>query len=173
MSNRPEQGEYPEWYDGYVKSVPDGNIVELLKTQLAKMNTIAAGIHEDIAFFRYEPGKWSIKEVYGHLNDTERIFSYRALRFLRNDKTDIPQYDQDMYVSAANFDAIPFKKLFEEFKQIRSATISLFENVNGEQWKLAGTSGGKLFTVSAMAYIITGHVSHHIDVLKEKYFVTV
>ena len=90
-----------------------------------------------------------------------------------NDKTDIPQYDHDAYVAAANFDSIPFNKLFEEFKQIRAATISLFETVNGDQWKLAGTSGGKIFTVRAMAYIIAGHVNHHVAVLRDKYYITI
>ena len=173
MNNRPGPDEYPGWYDSYVKSVPDGDIVEILKSQLAEMNTITANIQEDVAFFRYEPGKWSIKEVFGHMNDAERILSYRALRYLRKDKTDIPQYDHDEFVAAANFDRIPFKKLLEEFKQIRSATISLFQTVNGDEWKFAGTSGGRTFTVRAMAYIIAGHVNHHVGVLKERYYITI
>lgn len=169
MSGRPEPNEYPEWYDGYVKSVPEGNIVDLLKSQLEDIVKLAANIQEDISFFKYAPDKWSIKEIFGHLNDTERILSCRALRFIRKDKTDIPQYDHDKYVAAANFDRIPIKKLIEEFKSIRHATVALFANVSGDDWMSAGSAGGKPFTVRAMAYIIVGHVNHHIVVLKERY----
>jgi hypothetical protein len=169
MNRRPESGEYPEWYDGYVKSVPDADIVELLETQLAAVGNIAADIKGDISLFRYEQDKWSIKEVFGHLNDAERILSCRALRYLRRDKTDIPKYDHDAYVTAANFNRIPFEKLIEEFKQIRSATITLFQNVDGDGWMLSGTADGRKFTVRAMAYIIVGHVNHHLAVLKKRY----
>jgi len=169
MSGRPEPDEYPEWYDGYVKSVPGGNIVDLLNAQLVDILKLAGNIQEDISFFRYEPDKWSIKEIFGHLNDAERILSNRALRFIRKDKTDIPQYDHNEYVAAANFDRITLKKLAEEFKYIRSATTALFAGVNGDDWMLTGTAGGKSFTVRAMAYIIVGHVNHHITVLNERY----
>jgi hypothetical protein len=171
LSGRPETNEYPEWYDGYVKSVDDGNIIELLKSQMAAIENITSNIEEDISLLRYEPDKWSIKEVFGHLNDAERILSYRALRYIRRDNTDIPQYDHDEYVTTAKFDLVPFKKLIEEFKQIRLATISLFSNVNDEEWMLSGTASGKLFTVRAMAYIIVGHVNHHVAVLQERYYV--
>lgn len=169
MSTRPEQNEYPEWYDGYVKSVPEGNIVELLSFQLNEIMELAENIQEDTAFFRYAPEKWSIKEIFGHLNDAERILSYRALRYIREDKTDIPQYDHDEYVFAAKFDRIRFKKLVEEFSNIRLATIALFNNVNDDDWEKAGTANGQNFTVRAMAYIIVGHVNHHVSVLRERY----
>lgn len=169
MSGRPEPSEYPEWYNDYVKSVPDGNIVKLLNSQLDDIVKLAANIQEDISFFRYADDKWSIKEIFGHLNDTERILSCRALRFIRKDKTDIPQYDHNEYVAAANFNSIPIKKLTEEFNNIRSATTALFANVDGDDWMLTGTAGGKSFTVRAMAYIIVGHVNHHITVLNERY----
>jgi len=169
MSNRPEQNEYPEWYDSYVKSVPEGNIVELLSSQLEDVLKLAENIQEDVSHFSYEPDKWSIKEVFGHLNDSERILSNRALRFIRKDKTDIPQYDHNAYVTEANFNRISFKKLVEEFKSIRSATITLFANVNEDDWLLSGTASGKSFTVRAMAYIIVGHVIHHAAVLRERY----
>jgi hypothetical protein len=169
MRGRPEPNEYPEWYDGYVKSVAEGNIVDLLNVQLEDIMKLAGNIQEDISFFRYEPDKWSIKEIFGHLNDAERILSTRALRFIRKDKTDIPQYDHNEYVAAANFDRITLKKLAEEFKYIRSATRALFAGVNGDDWMLTGTAGGKSFTVRAMAYIIFGHANHHITILNERY----
>ena len=103
MRGKPGPDEYPEWYDGYVKSVPEGNILDILQSQLEVVETIASGIDEDTALFRYAPGKWSIKEVFGHINDAERILSYRALRYIRRDTTDIPQYDHDEYVTAAGF----------------------------------------------------------------------
>jgi hypothetical protein len=169
MNRRPEPDEYPEWYHGYVQSVPEGDIVRLLKSQLADVENLAASIQEDASFFRYEQGKWSIKEVFGHLNDAERILSYRALRYIRKDKTDIPQYDHNEYVVTGKFDRIRLGKLVEEFKNLRAATVSLFSNVNDEEWMLSGTANGQLFTVRAMAYIIVGHVNHHVAVLKEKY----
>jgi len=166
---RPKLTECPEWYHGYINSVPDGNIIELMEEQLKEVAAILNSIPKEKELFRYDEGKWSIKELIGHINDAERILSYRALRFLRKDKTDVGQYDHDKYVKAAKFDNIDFEILKKEFRFLRKATLMIFQNVAEDQWMFEGVSDGKSFTLRAMAYIIVGHVNHHLTVLKDKY----
>ncbi len=166
---RPKSTEYPEWYDGYVKSVPDGNIFELMDKQLKEVAALFNDISEEKSFYRYEPDKWSINEVLGHLIDVERIMSCRALRFARGDKTDIPQYDHDEYVRIANFDSVPFSDLKKEFRFLRKSTMMMFKSFPENQYAAEGYSGGKKFTVRAKAYIIVGHVNHHLRILRERY----
>lgn len=169
MTARPASSEYPEWYDGYVQSVPDGDIVELMEKQLKEVASLLNEIDDEKSLYRYSGDKWSIRELLGHLNDTERIMTYRALRFARGDKTDIPQYDHNEYVETAKFDKIPFEDLKKEFRFLRKATIILFKNFTEEQFAAKGYSGGKEFTVKAKAYIIVGHVNHHLKIIREKY----
>ncbi|MBN1302176.1 MAG: DinB family protein [Melioribacteraceae bacterium] len=169
--SKPLPDEYPDWYAGYIASVPENNIVELLEKQLKEAAKVFDKFDEQKSHFRYAEGKWSVKEVMGHINDAERILSCRVLRFMRNDKTDVRQYDHDAYVDAGNFDAIPVDDLKKEFRFLRKATIMLFKNMNEEKWCSEGYSNGKKFTVRAMAYIIAGHLEHHLWVLKEKYIV--
>lgn len=166
---RPKLSECPEWYHGYINSVPDGDIVVLMEQQLKDVAAILNSIPKEKESFRYAQDKWSVKELVGHLNDGERILSYRALRFLRFDKTDLSQYDHDLYVKAAKFDEIDFEILKKEFRFLRKATVMIFQNVTEDQWAFEGLSGGKSFTLRAMAYILVGHVNHHIKVLQEKY----
>lgn len=169
MSKRPASSEYPEWYDGYVQSVPEGDIVELMSEQLKEVAARLNEIDEEKSFYRYSEGKWSIKELLGHLIDTERIMTYRALRFARKDKTDIPQYDHNVYVETAGFDSIPFDDMKKEFRFLRKATVMMFGNFTNEQFVEYGYSGGQKFTVRAKAYIIVGHVNHHLKMLRERY----
>ena len=154
MPRKPEKSEYPEWYTGYIESVPEGDVVEFMELQLAEMNELAAHITEEKSMFRYAEGKWSIKEIIGHLNDAERLLSARALCYIRNDKTDTPLYEPDDYIITGNFDSVPFETLVDEFSNIRKSTLPLFKRVNGEQWGQTGTAHGKSFTVRSMAYII-------------------
>lgn len=169
MLKRPDASEYPEWYHGYVQSVPGGNIVDLMGSQLKEVAALFNDISDEKSYYRYEPGKWSIKEILGHLLDTERIMSYRALRFARGDKTNIEQYDHEMYVDNGKFDDISYEALKREFRFLRKGNMVMFKNFTDDIWLLEGTSGGKRFTVRAMAYIIVGHVNHHLKIIREKY----
>lgn len=166
---RPDQNEYPEWYAGYVQSVPDGNILTIMQNQLDDVLKILSGISAGKEKYSYAPGKWTVKELLGHINDAERIFSYRSLRFIRKDSANLPQYDHDKYVVEGNFNSVPFNDLKNEFEFLRRANIILFKNLKEDDWKFKGLSGGKEFTVLALAYIMTGHAAHHMQILKERY----
>ena len=169
MNLRPGRNEYPEWYHNYVFAVPDGEIVDILDKQLKSAAALLNSIEEEKSFHRYAEGKWSIKELLGHVNDVERIFAYRALRFIRKDKTNLSPMEQDDYVNAAQFDKLPFEELKKEFRFLRKATMMLFRNLEDEAWMRTGFSGGNEFTVRAMSYIIIGHAQHHFNILQDKY----
>ncbi|MFC2083507.1 DinB family protein [Bacteroidota bacterium] len=169
MTAPPTKTECPEWYHNYIQLVPEGEILDILENQLLEYSNLVDNIPTQKHTFKYAEGKWTIKEILGHINDAERILVYRALRFARDDKTDIPQYDHDVYVEKAAFNTIPFKDLAEEFKHLRKSAILLFRNFENKTWEMEGTAGGAKFSVKAIAYIIVGHTAHHIKVLRNKY----
>src|SRR5262249_48679154 len=131
--------------------------------------TLLGGVSPERADFRYAPGKWSIKEVVGHVIDTERIFSYRALRFARNDKTPLPGFEQDDYMPYTNFAQRELSDLAREFEHVRQATLFLFRNLDAAAWERRGTASGGELTVRAMAYVTAGHEIHHRTILQTKY----
>ena len=170
MLDRPLVGEeYVDYYDTYVSKVPDGDVLQLLETQVDESVSALAGVDESKAAYRYEPGKWSIKQVIGHLCDVERCFQYRALAFLRGDKTPLPGFEQDDYVEGANFDDRTLVDILDEFRAVRTATVALFRSVDDAAFARFGTASGFNFTVRAIAYIVAGHERHHMGVLKERY----
>ena len=148
-----------------------GDVVATLGTQLESTLVLLQGIPESKAGFRYAPEKWSIRELLGHLIDTERIFSYRALRFGRGDKAPLAGFDQDTYVAEASFEACSLAELISEFEHVRRATISFFRHLAVEAWSRTGSANDAEVSVRALAYIIAGHELHHVEVLREKYLV--
>jgi hypothetical protein len=166
---RPESNEYLSYYDRYVTLVPEGDILATLAKQMEGTLQLLRGIDEVKAAQRYAPGKWSIKELVGHLIDTERIFSYRALRFARNDTSPLTGFEQDDYVRAANFDDRALAQLTDEFEYVRLSTIKLFESLSAEAWNRRGPANGDEVSVRALAFIIAGHELHHMNVLKTRY----
>jgi hypothetical protein len=173
MSNltiqKPNETEYLPYYGKYISRVSDGDIIDSLSKQLEETLVLLQSIPESQAGFRYAPDKWSIKELVGHLIDTERIFAYRALRFARNDQTPVPGYEQDDYVRNASFDAYPLSDLAAEFESVRRSNLFLFKHLNDEAWTRKGVANGSEASVRALAYIIAGHELHHRAVLREKY----
>jgi len=167
--NRPEQTEYNPYYEKYVSLVPTGDIVETLSRQIEETLALLRSIDEARAVYRYEPDKWSIKQVVGHVCDTERIFAYRALRFARGDQTPLPGYDQDEYVLSANFDARTLADLAAEFERIRAATVALFRSFHAEAMQRRGKANDNEVSVRALAHIIAGHELHHVQVLRTRY----
>ncbi|HEV3471082.1 MAG TPA: DinB family protein [Pyrinomonadaceae bacterium] len=165
----PAASEYAPYFEKYVSLVPAGDVVETLERQAAGTLALLRGLDEEKAGSRYEPGKWSIKEVVGHLVDAERVFAYRALCFARGDRTPLPGFEQDDYVRGGNFDARPINDLADEFDAVRRATVALFRRLDEETWQRTGTASGNPFTVRALAHIIAGHELHHLGVLKTKY----
>ena len=168
--NRPDATEYAPYYGKYVSLVADSsNILESLDRQLDETLALLGRIPEEQAGFRYAPGKWSIKELVGHMIDTERIFSYRALRFARNDKTPLEGFEQDDYIRGASFDDYRLADLASEFAHVRRATLSLFKHLNKEAWDRTGIASDSQVSVRALAYIIAGHELHHLEILRSRY----
>ncbi|HWT01386.1 MAG TPA: DinB family protein [Pyrinomonadaceae bacterium] len=168
-AGRPDETEYVPEYSKYVSLVPEGNIVGVLIGQIDDTTALLLSIPEERGGFRYAPGKWSIKELVGHLIDSERIFSYRALRFARDDKTELPGYEQDDYVRGGSFDEVPLADLAAEFAIVRQATVLLFKHLSRDAWTRRGTANECEVSVRALAHIIAGHELHHRSVLIDKY----
>jgi uncharacterized damage-inducible protein DinB len=166
---RPEHDEYAPYYEKYVSLVPDGNIVATLERQATATLALLRGVTEEKASSRYEAGKWSVKEVLGHITDGERIFAYRALRFARNDQTPLPGFEQDDYVRAADFDARTFASLVAEFESVRAATLTLLRSFDDAAWQRRGVASDNQVSVRALAHIIAGHELHHVGILRERY----
>jgi hypothetical protein len=169
MISTPEPTEYQPYYARYISLVPAADLVQTLDTQLAESLPVLRGIGEQRSLHRYAPGKWSIKEVLGHLVDAERIFTYRALRFARNDQTPLPGFDQDPYVAAANFDARPWDNLVAEFEHVRRSSILFFGALTPEEMVRSGTASQNPITVRALGYIVAGHELHHMAILLDRY----
>ena len=166
---RPASDEYFEYYDTYIRPVPDGDIIDILKEQLASSGACFQAIPEEKTNFRYAPGKWSTKEVIGHLIDAEWIFTSRALWFARGDRQPLPGMDQNDFMAGANFGERELSSLIEEYRHLRMAGVTLFDSFSEEILDRRGTASGYDFTVRSFAYIIAGHERHHLQVLKERY----
>ncbi len=163
---RPEAAEYAPFYGTYIARVPEGDLLQLLEEQRRDSQALLAGIPEARALHRYAPGKWSIKEVVGHLMDSERVFCYRALRFARGDAKPLQGFDETAWVPAGTFDVRPLTDLAAELDAVRRATIALFRSFDAAR---RGTANDKEISVRALAYIVAGHERHHVGILRERY----
>ena len=167
---RPEPTEHAEFYANYISKVPGTDVLGVLEHERHKMLQLFRGRNEKEGDFRYGPGKWTIKEVLGHITDTERIFTYRALRFARGDKTPLPGFEQDDYVRDGAFSERSLADLAEEFGAVRSASIALYRSFPEAAWERRGEANEKEVTVRALAFITAGHQMHHRIILEERYF---
>ena len=167
--SRPDETEYLSYYGRYISLVPDGDILSMLSRQLDETLALLQSIPEERAGFRYAPDKWSIKQLVGHVIDTERIFAYRALRFARNDDTPLSGYEQDDYVRNSSFDDYPLAELSEEFANVRRANLFLFKHLSEEAWLRRGSASESEVSVRALAYILAGHELHHTAILRARY----
>lgn len=169
MLHRPIEGEYPSYFEGYIKLVPNGEIVSILQENLLGTISLFQGIPVSNGDFQYAPDKWSIKEVLGHMTDTERIMSVRLLRFGRGDSTPLPGFNENIYVKGANFNQRTLENLLDEFTVTRNATITLIQNMSEESWGRKGLSNNHETTARSLAYMITGHELHHCQIIRERY----
>ncbi len=172
MVTPPEISEYQPYYGRYISLVPGQDLVQTLERQIAHTLHTLRSVTEENSLYRYAPGKWSVKEVLGHLIDAERIFTCRALRFARKDPTPLPGFDQDPYVEAANFDSHPWNNLIAEFEHVRRSTILFFRALAPDDLLRTGTASGNAITVRALGYIIAGHELHHMAILRDRYFLS-
>lgn len=168
---RPQAGEYAPYHDRYISLVGEGDILATLEDQRRSTMLLLSGRDEAEGNFRCAPGKWTAKEVLGHVCDTERIFAYRALRIARGDTTPMPGFEQDDYVRHGPFSRLALCDLIEEYLAVRRATLSLLRGLDEAAWNRRGTASDNEITVRALAYIIAGHELHHRRILEEKYFV--
>lgn len=169
MIGIPERTETAEYYFKYIDRIKDGDIVSRLEQQLEETQAFLRGITEEKSLHRYAPEKWTIRQVWSHVNDTERVFLFRALWFARGFETPLPGFDQDVAVAAAQADERSWASHVDEFRTIRQGTLAFLRSLPKEAWMRRGEASGNPFTVRALAYIIAGHVAHHVTVLQEKY----
>jgi hypothetical protein len=165
----PETSEYLPYYGKYISLVAGGDILTTLQEQIKHTVESLTAVREDRGDYRYAHGKWSIREVLGHVIDTERIFAYRALRISRNDATPMEGFEQDDYVRNGPFPHCRVKELVEEFACVREATLFLFRSLEEGAWVRRGVANKAEVSVRALAYIIAGHELHHRNILEEKY----
>jgi uncharacterized damage-inducible protein DinB len=166
---RPQKGDYALYYDNYIALVPSGEFLEILREQHRAMTRLLSPLTDQQAEFRYAPGKWSVKEVLGHVIDAERIFAYRILRIARGDQTPLAGFEQDGYIQTGNFSARALNDLLEEFSSVREATITLVRSLDDDAWLRRGIASQKEISVLALAFVIAGHELHHRIILEERY----
>ena len=165
---RPLQGDYATFYANYIKNVPD-DALKVFENQLNTTNAFFKSIPEDKIDYRYAEGKWSIKEIVGHLIDNERVMAYRALAISKNEKQSLPGFDENDYMRESNYSKRNYSDLLEELKKVRESNIFMFKNFSEEVLDRRGVANDSEVTVRAILFIITGHELHHINIIKERY----
>ncbi|WP_432713798.1 DinB family protein [Pedobacter sp.] len=166
--NRPQPSEYPQWGEQYISLVEEEDILTLLERQATEFPDFLNNFIEK-ADYAYAPGKWTIKELAGHLIDTERILCFRLLSFARGEQADLPGFEEDDYVKNANFQPRSLLSLGEEFSLLRRANLYLFKSLTEEALNRSGMASGRYITVRAILFIIAGHIIHHTRIIKERY----
>ena len=169
MLARPQPNEAASYYSTYIDRVTGDDIVNVLRTQLDEVPAFLSAISEEQSLHRYAPDKWSMRELIGHVNDTERVFVFRAVWFARGFQDPLPSFDQEIAFKAAESDKVSWASHIDEFRAIRSATLAFFRNLPADAWLRSGIASGNSVTVRALAYIVAGHVSHHVAILRERY----
>jgi hypothetical protein len=169
LSTRPDVSEHIPYYAKYINLVPNGNILTILERQARDTENFLRTIPEEQSLQRYASDKWSIKEVIGHIIDCERIGTYRALRFARNDKTILPSFESDDYILYGQFDKRDWQELITEYEAVRGASIALFKSIDEIAWTRQGVANKDSISVRALAFITAGHELHHIKLVKELY----
>ena len=166
---RPNLEAVPEFYRGYVELVQDMDVLDALRHAGRRAQQIIPYIPEDKGTFRYAEGKWTVKEVICHIQDAERVFAYRALRFARNDQTPLSPFDENLYATQANAHGRSVQELARELKRLRDTTLDLFSSFTSDMLSREGTASGKRMSVLTLGYIIAGHELHHYRILNERY----
>src|SRR5215475_8627392 len=169
IMTKPDSTEYAPYFEKYISLAREEEIVATLDKQIEGTLSLIRGLSAAQGDLRYAPGKWSVKEVIGHLIDTERIFAYRALRFARNDATPLPGFDENSFVDNAGFGSRTLADLAEEFEHTRKSNIYLFKSLDGDSSLRRGVANDNEISVRALAYNIAGHELHHVGILRSRY----
>jgi len=168
MNNRPNPDEFAPYYNTYIKLVGDENILDILENLKESTYSFFTGMDQEKADFAYAEGKWTIKEVLGHMIDAERTFAYRILAFSRG-PAELPSFDENAYVENSTYNSRFFKDIVAEFRQVRESNMYLFRSLNSQQFVATGIASGFKVSVRALLYIIAGHEMHHLNIIKERY----
>jgi hypothetical protein len=171
--SRPDRDEFASFFEKYVELVRDRDVWGVMHGQIPVLRAVRDGLTESEALHRYDAGKWSVKEVLGHLSDTERILSYRLFRISRGDPTPLSPFDENAYVEAAGFDRMDISALVDDFERVRSATLGILAGLSPGALERRGVASGREVSARALAHIIAGHVEHHLRILDERYGVAV
>ena len=169
MIERPQEGDASPHMFTYINQVSGNDPVGELERQMANSLRLFSGITKERSLERYAPEKWSIRELVSHVTDTERAFAFRVLWFSRGFEAALPGYDQEIAAAGAEADSVSWDAHVEEFRQVRLSTISLFRNMPRAGWVRGGVANNNRITVRALAYVIPGHVEHHLGILRERY----
>jgi len=167
--DRPHPNEVLNFFQAYVAKAPGNDLFDALDDALRRARTIAAEIAPDREEYRYAAGKWSIKEVFQHITDTERILSYRALRFARKDATELAGFEENDYVAMAETERRPLSDILEEHSIVRTSTMALFRSFSPDMLVRTGIANGTMISVRALGWSIAGHTLHHMDIIQERY----
>jgi len=166
---KPSVNEYPEYFGKYVSLVSEDDIFAALEPQVALIGDLAARVAPSRETYAYAPGKWSVRELLGHVTDAERVFAYRALTFSRFDAVSLPGFDEVTWTPHGHFPNVPLRRLADEFVLLRRANLEMLRRLDDAQWQAGGQADNKPITVRALAYVMAGHVRHHMQVLRERY----
>ncbi|MBS1656726.1 MAG: DinB family protein [Bacteroidetes bacterium] len=166
---RPNPDEFAPYYDQYISRVKSDDPVKELSKDRKELVKLFAPLKKKQLKYRYATGKWSPKEILGHIIDAERVFCYRAMRFARNDKTELPGFDENSFATENRADKLKLKSLLAEYVAVRNASIAFFKNLNEEELMRTGVANGKTMSVRALLYVIAGHQKHHLGVIRERY----
>jgi hypothetical protein len=166
---RPKPGDFPDYYGAYIHAVRGEGLDDALRNVADEEARVRALVPDNKWEHRYAPDKWTIKEVFQHIIDTERVFAYRALCIARNDQANLPGMDENAYQAEARTARRQPDELLRELKAVRQATIELFEGLDADAISRAGTANGKHITVRALGWVIAGHSEHHLRIIRERY----
>ena len=169
VSAVPDSTEAAEYYFRYINQVPAGDICEILESQLGETLAELEGVSEERSLHRYAPDKWSYRQVLGHLNDVERLFTFRAFWFARGFDSPLPSFDEGYAMTTCGADERSWRSHLEEFRQVRGSSITLFRHLPADAWTRRGTASGNPFSVRALAWLLAGHLIHHVKILRERY----
>jgi hypothetical protein len=167
--NRPLESEYAPYYQGYLAHVNEDEILPVLRSQLDALDVLLGGVGPERETYAYAEGKWSIRELVGHLIDTERVFGYRAFCIARGESRNLPGFDENEYMLSAPYNQIDLEDLLSELRLVRLSNIAMLRNLDDEAWMRIGTANDNQVSVRALAFIMAGHVRHHMGVLRERY----